>query len=121
MVYAGPEETTPYKVVWGDGEVSDWLQPRDIVLDEAAAKKNDFQALLQKEKTKLEEAQAQILSDFKAKCRDLATKEKISWYTKAHLFDGTHGANRCVGVHRALADAGWACAGSIRTPTTNRP
>ena len=60
--------------------------------------------------TKLEEVQAQILSEFDALCADLATPEKISWYTKTPLFDGC--VSRCSSVRRApAADAGCPCAG----------
>lgn len=39
------------------------------------------QPAAEKVKTKLEELQVQILSDFDVLCTDLATREKISWYT----------------------------------------
>ena len=81
-----------------------------IVLDEAMVEENNLQAFLQKKTTKLEEVQAQILSEFDALCADLATQEKISWYTKTPLFDGC--VSRCSSVRRApAADAGCPCAG----------
>ena len=102
--------------MWSDGELSKWLEPAGIVLDEAATEES------YKEKVKeLEELQAQILLDFDARRDDLATKEKTSWYTATPLVDGTHAAGRCGGARIAPADAGCPCAGSTRTPTTRRP
>jgi len=111
--------SSPYKVRWSHGELSSWMKPDDIVLDEKAAEERHK---VHKEKVKeLEELQAQILSEFDALSDDLATTEKTSWYTETPVVDGTHGAGRCGGVRRAPADAGCPCAGSTRTPTTSRP
>ena len=95
----------PYKVRWSDGELSDWLYPAVIVLDEAA---EENEALLQEKKTKVVQVQTQIPSDFETLCAEMKTPEKITWCTTTQLFDGAHGASS---VCCAPADAGCPCAG----------
>ena len=95
----------PYKVRWSDGELSGWLVPADIVLDEAA---EENEALLQEKKTKVVQVQTQILSDFETLCAAMKTPEKITWCTTTQLFDGAHGASS---MCRAAADAGCPRAG----------
>ena len=95
----------PYKVRWSHGELSDWLEPADIVLDEAA---EENEALLQEKKTKVVQVQTQILSDFETLCAEMKTPEKITWCTTTQLFDGAHGASS---MCRAAADAGCPRAG----------
>ena len=102
---SNPCSSNPYKVRWGDGEKSGWLKPADIVLDEAA---EENEALLQEEKTKVEQVKTQILSDFETLCAEMKTPEKITWCTTTQLFDGAHGASS---VCRAAADAGCPRAG----------
>ena len=96
--------SNPYKVRWSDGELSDWLEPADIVLDEAA---EENEALLQEKKTKVVQVETQILSDFETLCAEMKTPEKITWCTTTQLFDGAHGASS---MCRA-ADAGCPRAG----------
>ena len=99
----------PYKVRWSHGELSDWLEPADIVLDEAAEENEALlQALLQEKKTKVVQVQTQILSDFETLCAEMKTPEKITWCTTTQLFDGAHGASS---VCCAPADAGCPRAG----------
>ena len=95
----------PYKVLWSHGELSDWLYPADIVLDEAA---EENEALLQEKKTKVVQVQTQIPSDFETLCAEMKTPEKITWCTTTQLFDGAHGASS---MCRAAADAGCPRAG----------
>ena len=97
--------SNPYKVRWSHGELSDWLEPADIVLDEAA---EENEALLQEKKTKVVQVQTQILSDFETLCAEMKTPEKIAWCTTTQLFDGAHGASS---VCCAPADAGCPRAG----------
>ena len=97
--------SNPYTVRWSHGELSDWLEPADIVLDEAA---EENEALLQEKKTKVVQVQTQILSDFETLCAEMKTPEKITWCTTTQLFDGAHGASS---VCCAPADAGCPCAG----------
>jgi len=97
--------SNPYKVRWGDGELSNWLEPADIVLDEAA---EENEALLQEKKTKVVQVKPQILSDFETLCAEMKTPEKITWCTTTQLFDGAHGASS---MCRAAADAGCPRAG----------
>ena len=106
----------PYKVRWSHGELSDWLVPADIVLDEAAEENEallqeaaeENEALLQEKKTKVVQVQTQIPSDFETLCAEMKTPEKITWCTTTQLFDGAHGASS---VCRAAADAGCPRAG----------
>ena len=108
--------SNPYKVRWSHGELSDWLYPADIVLDEAAEENEELlqeateenEALLQEKKTKVEQVQTQILSDFETLCAEMKTPEKITWCTTTQLFDGAHGASS---VCCAPADAGCPRAG----------
>ena len=106
VVETDDRSSNPYKVRWSDGELSNWLEPADIVLDEAA--EENEAAVLQKKKTKVVQVQTQILSDFETLCAEMKTPEKITWCTTTQLFDGAHGASS---VCRAAADAGCPCAG----------
>ena len=108
--------SNPYEVRWSHGELSDWLEPADIVLDEAAEENEallqkaaeENEALLQEKKTKVVQVQTQILSDFETLCAEMKTPEKITWCTTTQLFDGAHGASS---MCRAAADAGCPRAG----------
>ena len=101
--------SSPYQVRWSDGELSKWLVPADIVLDEAAEENEALlQALLQEKKTKVVQVETQILSDFETLCAEMKTPEKITWCTTTQVFDGAHGASS---VCCAPADAGCPCAG----------
>ena len=92
VVEEDDRRSQPYKVRWSDGELSYWLFPADIVLDE----------------TKVVQVETQILSDFETLCAEMKTPEKITWCTTTQLFDGAHGAS-C--MCRAAADAGCPRAG----------
>ena len=105
VVETDDRSSNPYKVRWSHGELSDWLVPADIVLDEAA---EENEALLQEKKTKVVQVQTQIPSDFETLCAEMKTPEKITWCTTTQLFDGAHGASS---VCRAAADAGCPRAG----------
>ena len=105
VVETDDRSSNPYKVRWSHGELSDWLVPADIVLDEAA---EENEALLQEKKTKVVQVQTQILSDFETLCAEMKTPEKITWCTTTQLFDGAHGASS---VCCAPADAGCPRAG----------
>ena len=116
VVETDDRSSNPYKVRWGDGELSKWLEPADIVLDEAAEENEELlqeaaeenEALLQEKKTKVVQVQTQIPSDFETLCAEMKTPEKITWCTTTQLFDGAHGASS---MCRAAADAGCPCAG----------
>ena len=79
--------SAPYRVRWGDGELSKRLVPADIVLDEAAEENEallqkaaeENEALLQEKKMKVVQVQTQILSDFETLCAEMKTPEKITW------------------------------------------
>ena len=101
----GWNHSDPYKVRWSDGELSNWLEPGDIVLDEAV---EENKARLQEKKTKVVQVQTQIPSDFETLCAEMKTPEKITWCTTTQLFDGAHGASS---MCRAAADAGCPRAG----------
>ena len=105
VVETDDRSSNPYKVRWSHGELSGWLVPADIVLDEAA---EENEALLQEKKTKVVQVKPQILSDFETLCAEMKTPEKITWCTTTQLFDGAHGASS---VCRAAADAGCPRAG----------
>ena len=105
VVETDDRSSNPYKVRWSDGELSDWLYPADIVLDEAA---EENEALLQEKKTKVVQVQTQIPSDFETLCAEMKTPEKITWCTTTQLFDGAHGASS---MCRAAAEAGCPRAG----------
>ena len=105
VVETDDRSSNPYKVRWGDGELSNWLEPADIVLDEAA---EENEALLQEKKTKVVQIKTQMLSDFETLCAEMKTPEKITWCTTTQLFDGAHGASS---MCRAAADAGCPRAG----------
>ena len=102
----------PYKVRWSHGELSNWLEPADIVLDYAAEENQALlqkkEAMFQEKKTKVVQVQTQMLSDFETLCAEMKTPEKITWCTTTQLFDGAHGASS---MCRAAADAGCPCAG----------
>ena len=105
VVETDDRSSNPYKVRWSHGELSGWLVPADIVLDEAA---EENEALLQEKKTKVVQVQTQIPSDFETLCAAMKTPEKTTWCTTTQLFDGAHCASS---VCCAPADAGCPRAG----------
>ena len=76
VVETDDRSSNPYKVRWSDGELSKWLVPADIVLDEAAEA-----AVLQ---TKVVQIKTQMLSDFETLCAAMKTPEKISPGAQQH-------------------------------------